>query len=114
MTTKAKTEKFTLIAMERRRVEMSDTGANNKVHVAGGNHTGIIINKQMTNGAGWYFQKEELSLHCILIFNHFTLIFPRCGPHPTAVIFGVQSFLDQCHNAETHVGKSTIAILVQK
>jgi len=52
MTPKAKTEKSTTIAIERRRVEMADAGANTKVHVAGGNHTGIIINKQMTNGTG--------------------------------------------------------------
>lgn len=49
MTTKNKTEKSTTIAMERRRVDSVDA---NKVHIAGGNHTGIIINKQITNGAG--------------------------------------------------------------
>jgi hypothetical protein len=52
MTPKAKTNTSTTIAIERRRVEMADAGTSNKVHVAGGNHTGIIINKQMTNGAG--------------------------------------------------------------
>ena len=50
MTPKSKTEKSTTIMIERRRVEMADTGNNGQVHVAGGNHTGIIINKQIANG----------------------------------------------------------------
>lgn len=52
MTPKAKTDKSTTIAVERRRVELSDaTSENRKIHVAGGDHTGIIINKQMGNGS---------------------------------------------------------------
>ncbi|CAL8117375.1 unnamed protein product [Orchesella dallaii] len=52
MTPKAKTDKSTTIAIERRRVELSDTSENRKIHVAGGDHTGIIINKQIGNGSG--------------------------------------------------------------
>lgn len=63
MTTKAKTERSTTISMERRRVESVD---KNKAHVAGGNHTGIIINKEMTNGAG----KLDLALDPDPILMH--------------------------------------------
>ncbi|ODM88883.1 hypothetical protein Ocin01_17797, partial [Orchesella cincta] len=52
MTPKAKTDKSTTIAIERRRVELSDASENRKIHVAGGDHTGIIINKQVGNGSG--------------------------------------------------------------
>ena len=52
MTPKNKTDKSTTIAIERRRVELSDASENKKVHVAGGDHTGIIINKQISNGIG--------------------------------------------------------------
>ena len=53
MTPKSKTDKSTTIAIERRKVETS-TGDNGQVHVAGGNHTGIIINKQIANGTYVY------------------------------------------------------------
>lgn len=53
MTPTAKTDKFTTIIVERRRVELSDANSteNRKIHVAGGDHTGIIINKEITGAA---------------------------------------------------------------
>ena len=50
MTPKSKTEKSTTIAIERRRVDTSNAGNNNSVHIAGGDHKGIVINKEAKNG----------------------------------------------------------------
>jgi len=52
MTPKSKTERSTTIIIERREVSVSDI-SNNKVHVAGGAHAGIIIEKELTNSK-WY------------------------------------------------------------
>lgn len=46
MTPKCKTANSTTLIIERRAVNKT----NEKMHVAGGEHTGIIINKETTNG----------------------------------------------------------------
>lgn len=46
MTPKCKTANSTTLIIERRAVK----NTNEKMHVAGGEHTGIIINKETTNG----------------------------------------------------------------
>lgn len=46
MTPKAKTENSTTLIIERRKVQQT----NDKMHVAGGEHTGIIINKETATG----------------------------------------------------------------
>lgn len=46
MTPKCKTANSTTLIIERRAV----SATNDKMHVAGGQHTGIIINKEATNG----------------------------------------------------------------
>lgn len=46
MTPKAKTENSTTLIIERRRVQKT----SDKMHVAGGEHTGIIINKETSSG----------------------------------------------------------------
>lgn len=50
MTPKAKTEKSTTIAIERQRVQISNSNNNGSVHVAGGDHKGIIVNKEAKIG----------------------------------------------------------------
>lgn len=49
MTPKCKTSKSTTFLLERTRVEVDSVGKDGKVHVAGGDHSGIIVNKQITN-----------------------------------------------------------------
>ena len=46
MTPKCKTANSTTLIIERRAVNKT----NDKMHVAGGEHTGIIINKETANG----------------------------------------------------------------
>lgn len=47
MTPKCKTETSTTLVVERKAVEAE---ASDKIHVAGGDHTGIIINKEKVYG----------------------------------------------------------------
>lgn len=47
MTPKCKTANSTTLVVERKAVEPE---ASDKIHIAGGDHTGIIINKQETYG----------------------------------------------------------------
>lgn len=47
MTPKGKTATSTVLLIERKRVQKID---NQKVHVAGGDHTGIVINKEVITG----------------------------------------------------------------
>lgn len=49
MTPKAKTEKSTTLIIERR-VITEDSAEKNDVHVAGGAHKGIVINKTLNSG----------------------------------------------------------------
>ena len=48
MTPKGKTAKSTTIMMERRKI--ADASQSNAVHVGGGQHSGIIVNKEIKNG----------------------------------------------------------------
>ncbi|XP_049945998.1 uncharacterized protein LOC126428138 isoform X3 [Schistocerca serialis cubense] len=50
MTPKCKTTDSTTLAIERRAVPLDDT-KNDKIHVAGGDHQGIIINKELAKDA---------------------------------------------------------------
>lgn len=47
MTPKSKTATSTTLVIERKAVEAE---ASDKIHVAGGDHTGIIINKEQVYG----------------------------------------------------------------
>lgn len=47
MTPKAKTATSTVLLIERKKVQKTN---NDKVHVAGGDHTGIVINKEVVTG----------------------------------------------------------------
>lgn len=47
MTPKAKTATSTVLLIERKKVQKT---TNDKVHVAGGDHTGIVINKEVVTG----------------------------------------------------------------
>lgn len=49
MTPKSKTATSTTLAIERRSIPIEDSN-NEKVHVAGGDHRGIIINKELAKG----------------------------------------------------------------
>lgn len=51
MTPKCKTENSTTLVIERKAVEAE---ASDKIHVAGGDHTGIIINKENVYGESFY------------------------------------------------------------
>lgn len=48
MTPKKKTAKSTTLLIERRKINYEE--GNNKVHIAGGDHQGIIINKEIAPG----------------------------------------------------------------
>lgn len=51
MTPKCKTANSTTLVIERRQHELEQQNADAKnIHVAGGDHTGIVINKQAMNG----------------------------------------------------------------
>nr|CAD7258566.1 unnamed protein product [Timema shepardi] len=50
MTPKRKTATSTTLAIERRAVVNNTNPGNDKVHVAGGDHRGIVINKEVTQG----------------------------------------------------------------
>lgn len=50
MTPKCKTENSTTLIIERKKQPIETTnGKESDVHVAGGDHKGIVINKQMTS-----------------------------------------------------------------
>lgn len=51
MTPKCKTDCSTTLVVERKAVEAE---ASDKIHVAGGDHTGIIINKENVYGKYFY------------------------------------------------------------
>lgn len=48
MTPKCKTANSTTLVIERKRQEVAVNKDQQDVHVAGGDHKGIVINKQMT------------------------------------------------------------------
>jgi len=73
MTPKKKTGKSTCLAMERRRVEV-DKAKKTSLHVAGGEHSGIVINKDMEEG------KEVEAAHLCLEFRVF-LVNASSGKH---------------------------------
>ena len=50
MTPKCKTANSTTLAIERRALPIEADADKTKVHVAGGDHRGIVINKEVTKG----------------------------------------------------------------
>ena len=73
MTPKKKTGKSTCLAMERRRVEV-DKARKTSLHVAGGEHSGIVINKDMEESG------EVEAAHLCLEFRVF-LVNASSGKH---------------------------------
>lgn len=88
MTPKSKTANSTTLVIERKAVEPE---ASDKIHVAGGDHTGIIINKEKNYGMFFlpyffiniktftgciYYHKEKLYKYCLDFPTHSTLCFP--------------------------------------
>ncbi|BES97826.1 Conserved hypothetical protein [Nesidiocoris tenuis] len=61
MTPKGKTSNSTTLIIERKAAEVSDPDADN-VHVAGGDHKGIVINKTTVNGIDEIEAVPEISL----------------------------------------------------
>ncbi|XP_025834975.1 uncharacterized protein LOC108733669 [Agrilus planipennis] len=59
MTPKCKTANSTVLVIERKKVQATN---NDKVHVAGGDHTGIVINKEVVAVNGEVQQPAQLSL----------------------------------------------------
>lgn len=64
MTPKGKTSNSTVILIERKLVEE----VSDRVHVAGGDHQGIIINKDVVKGKKRKFNKFSQEIETILIF----------------------------------------------
>ncbi|XP_066581858.1 uncharacterized protein [Prorops nasuta] len=76
MTPKCKTEKSTTLVIERLKIEVkTENGNEHNVHVAGGDHKGIVINKQVTNAEG-----EDEPGHLCLQFRVF-LVSVQTGKH---------------------------------
>lgn len=57
MTPKGKTANSTTLIIERKKVQKT----NDKMHVAGGEHTGIIINKEISTGMLIFHHHQEPS-----------------------------------------------------
>lgn len=72
MTPKGKTSNSTVILIERKLVD----SINERQHVAGGDHTGIIINKDTLNG----LKSQQLAPQLVLEFRVF-LISAHTGQH---------------------------------
>ncbi|KAI4494944.1 hypothetical protein M0804_001145 [Polistes exclamans] len=58
MTPKCKTGNSTTLIIERQALEPPTENGNDNVHVAGGDHKGIVINKQAINGSYMIFQNK--------------------------------------------------------
>ena len=66
MTPKKKTGNSTTLAMERKLIEQSgDQAGKTSLHAAGGEHSGIVINKEVQDGG------EEIPAHLCLEFRVF-------------------------------------------
>lgn len=103
MTPKGKTANSTTILIERRVIQKT----NEKMHVAGGEHTGIVINKEAVAGK-WFF------LILIMRYAWFCLSSIRkWRGRPSATLPRVQSVSSQLANGQTHSGVQDVALLVQ-
>jgi hypothetical protein len=104
MTPKGKTSNSTVILIERKLVEQ----VSDRVHVAGGDHQGIIINKDVVKGKKlqffiYKFYKKNISLNRS----------EKCKSC-TAFIIGVSSIFSKCKNRTTHSGVTYDKILVPR
>jgi hypothetical protein len=63
MTPKCKTSCSTTLAIERRAVLHEIGTDKTKVHVAGGDHRGIVINKEVTQGMTFSFVISTDQIH---------------------------------------------------
>lgn len=73
MTPKGKTSNSTVILIERKLID----SINDRQHVAGGDHTGIIINKDTSNGV----QKSQLSAPQLTLEFRVFLVSGNTGHH---------------------------------
>lgn len=67
MTPKCKTATSTTLVIERKAVEPE---ASDKIHVAGGDHTGIIINKENIYGMLQFTFPKLISGLCLTTINY--------------------------------------------
>lgn len=106
MTPKGKTSNSTVILIERKLVEE----VSDRVHVAGGDHQGIIINKDIVKGINFTLN---------LFYKFFLINFlpqnrsEKCKSS-TAFIPWVSSIFSKCKNRATHSGVTYDKILVPR
>ncbi|KAK9504610.1 hypothetical protein O3M35_010908 [Rhynocoris fuscipes] len=67
MTPKCKTEKSTTLIIERRIVPVENAQNDNSVHVAGGAHRGIVINKTINNDEEYTIPEISLQFRVFLV-----------------------------------------------
>lgn len=92
----AKTSNSTIILIERKLVEE----VSDRVHVAGGDHQGIIINKDIVKGS-------YAVLRFIFFFNKFTPLHrsKKCKSRSSSIV-GVPCILSKCKDRAAHSGIS--------
>lgn len=79
MTPKAKSANSTTIVIERKSIPNGKPNGNN-VHVAGGDHKGIVINKVAANNGMYIISVNDLSAFLLIIMsNLFLMIFRYRG-----------------------------------
>jgi hypothetical protein len=77
MTPKCKTACSTTLAIERRAVPHEIETDKTKVHVAGGDHRGIVINKQVAQGMNHNLNRHICVTQILILHSHSVIRFTQ-------------------------------------
>lgn len=105
MTPRGKTSNSTVILIERKLVEQ----VGDRVHVAGGDHQGIIINKDVVKGERFSVEILLCNSQCKIHFSRSKVRQDALTSHP-----GVPSVSQECKDRPAHARVKNTSILVPR